>query len=78
MADVPPAHISSFVWHIRSLKAAIQGIQVYNCLIVALYGWWSSFYANLHMYHLLEDPDIPDIKILQVYGHWFCNGGFYS
>ena len=78
MAAVPPAHIISFLYDIRFLQAYVRGGHVSNHHIVTLYVHWSSFFYNLQMNHLLEDPDIPDIDILQVYGHRVHNVGFYS
>ena len=73
---MPPSHQSSLSRDLRSLKAAVRGGYVSNRRTVALYSQWSSFCTNLQLEHLLEDPDIPNINILQVYGHRARNGGF--
>ena len=78
VADVPPSHQSSFLCYIRSSQASVQGGHVSNLHTVSLYGQWSSFCTILHLDYLLEEPDLPTIKILQVYGHQVCNGGFSS
>ena len=78
MADVPPTHQSYFFCDIRYSQAAIRDGHFSNLHTVALYDHWSFFCTNLHMDHLLDDPYLPTIKILQVYEHWVRNGGFYS
>ena len=78
VAAVPPSHISSFLRDIYSLQAAVRGGHVSNRRTVSLYSQWSYFCSNLHLDHLLKEPDIPDIKILQVYIYQVNNGGFSS
>ena len=78
MAAVPSAHQNSFLHDIQYLQSAKQGGHVSKICTVALNGQCSSFFTYLQLDHLLEDPDIPAIDILQVYGHWLHNGAFFS
>ena len=71
---MPPAHIGPFISDICAAQASVRGGNIYNSQTVNLYTQWTTFCTNLQLDHLLEDPNPPSVKILQVYGHWVCHG----
>ena len=51
---------------------------IYNSHTVTLYTQWTVLCTNLQLNHLLEDPNLPSVDILQVYGHWARHGNYSS
>ena len=47
----------------------MQDCNISNRRTVTLYTQWTAFCIDLQLNHLLEDPNIPYVDILQVYGH---------
>ena len=68
------AHIVPFLSDLRAAQAAVSGGKISNSWNVDLYTQWTAFCTDLQLDHLLEDPNPPSVKILQVYGHWVCHG----
>ena len=42
------------------------------------YKQWVSFYTDVQINHMLQDPGFPTIEILQVYGHRDCHKHYFK
>ena len=73
---VPPAFRSDFVRDLCSAQAAVRGGHVSNSRTNKLYAQWSGFCAELHVDHQLQTPQLPNIELLQVYGHRVRDGHY--
>ena len=49
-----------------------------NICNVILYIQWTAFCTDLQIDNLIEEPNLPYVKILQVYGHRVFHGHYYS
>ena len=56
----------------------MHGGNISNSQTVALYTHWTALCTDLKLDHLIEDLNLPSIKILQVYVHQVCHSHYYS
>ena len=66
---MPPVHQGPFIRDLRTAQAAACDVHIANGRTVTLYSYWTTFYSNLQVNHLLEYEILPSVKIIQVYGH---------
>ena len=74
--SVPPAFRSDFVRDLCAAQAAVRGGHVSNSRTNKLYCQWSAFCAELHVDHHLQASHLPNIELLQVYGHRVRDGHY--
>ena len=59
--------MGTFLSDLGVAQTAVNSSNISNRWTITLYNQWTAFFTNLHIYHLLEDPNLPSSKILQVY-----------
>ena len=59
-------------------QSAIRGGHISCEKTAKKYSDWMSFCTKIHMDHMLENPEDPVIKVLQLFGHRFRHGQYYQ
>ena len=56
----------------------MDGGNISNSRTVTLYTHWNALCTDLQINHLLEEPNLPYVNTLQVYGNKVCYGHYSS
>ena len=65
---MPPAFRAGFLRDLGIAQEAVRGGNVSHQRTITEYGLWQSYAADLCFDHFLDDPTIPVVEVLQVYG----------
>ena len=66
---IPPADRTAFLRDLHAVQEAMQSGTTKDARQKSLYHQWTDIFSTLLVNPDLQDPFIPRIKLLQVYGH---------
>ena len=69
MEDLPPISRSDFLRDLHATQEAIRAGTTQDARHQKLYKQWSNFCITLEVNCALQDPSVPRMEVLQVYGH---------
>ena len=74
MENLPRAHRDSFLGDLCAAQVAFRNVDISDARTVNLYEQRMSLCTKMQIDHMLEDPDLPAVGILKVYGHRVRHG----
>ena len=69
MADLPSSAGTAFLRDLNAAQEEMRAGTTQDARQQRLYWQWADFCATLSVNPTLQDPSIPRIELLQVYGH---------
>ena len=75
---MPPAFRNNFLCDIRLAQTCVRGGHIDNEKKARKYLDWMDFCAKMQIDHTLEDPEVPIMEVLQVFGVRIYDGSFYN
>ena len=76
MADRPPAARTAFLSDLNAFHEAMRDGTTQDARQQRMYQHWVDLCATLSVNHILQDPSIPCIELLQVYSHHVWNSKY--
>ena len=76
MAYLPSSAGTDFLHDLNAAQEAVRSVTTQYARQQSLYRQWDDFCATLSVNPTLQDPSIPRIELLQVYGHQFWHAKY--
>ena len=76
LAHLPPAFKDCFRCDLRLAQTCVRGRHIASDKSARKYQDWMDFCAKMQIDHTLEDPEVPIMEVLQVFGIRVHGGSF--
>ena len=73
---MPPAFRDNFLSDLRLAQTCVRGGHIASDKTARKYRDWMAFCTEMQIDHTLEDPEVPTVEVLQVFGVRVRDGAF--